>query len=206
MFALKLTLKPIVSGFPSTNFYSFCHLIILTPHGQSRHLFPLIPIQILQRLQETIKWYAKIKENLREQTMSSDPSTNKSPYLTLSQSQVRGKRRPTWRTIALVLLALVSSTSLEYYFLQDQSPDSIKNNLVVLLVFNIILILLFTLIVLITRNLVKLYSERKSQILGAKFQTKLITAFLILTLVPSILLFTVASKLFTLSIGSWFIC
>jgi len=136
--------------------------------------------------------------------MSPNPSTNSPSYLTLSKNQVRGKKNPTWRTIALVLLALVSSTSLEYYFLQDQSPDSIKNNLAVLLVFNVILILLFTLIVLITRNLVKLYSERKSQILGAKFQTKLITAFLILTLVPSILLFTVASKLFTLSIGSWF--
>lgn len=136
--------------------------------------------------------------------MSSDPSTNKPPYLTLSQKKVRNKKNPTWRTIVWVLLALVSSTSLEYYFLQDQSPSSIKNNLTVLLIFNIILILLFTLIVLITRNLVKLYSERKSKILGARFQTKLITAFLILTLVPSILLFTVASKLFTLSIGSWF--
>jgi len=49
-----------------------------------------------------------------------------------------------------------------------------------------------------------LYSERKSKILGAKFQTKLIISFLILTLVPSVLLFTVASKLFTFSIGSWF--
>ena len=88
--------------------------------------------------------------------MAPDPSTNSPPYLTLSQKQVRGKKNPTWRTIAWILLALVSSISLEYYFLQDQSPDSIKNNLAVLLVFNIILILLFTLIVLITRNLVKL--------------------------------------------------
>ncbi|SVB99222.1 uncharacterized protein METZ01_LOCUS252076, partial [marine metagenome] len=102
------------------------------------------------------------------------------------------------------MLALIFSTSLEYYFFQDQSSASIKNNLAVLLVFNIILILLFVLVVLITRNLIKLYSERKSKILGAKFQTKLIISFLILTLVPSVLLFTVASKLFTFSIGSWF--
>ncbi len=136
--------------------------------------------------------------------MSSDPSINNPPYLTLSSKQSQIKKNPAWRTIAWILFALLCSTSLEYYFLQEQSPASVKNNLAVLLIFNIILILLFVLVVLITRNLVKLYSERKSKILGSKFQTKLIVAFLILTLVPSILLFTVASKLFTFSIGSWF--
>jgi two-component system, NtrC family, nitrogen regulation sensor histidine kinase NtrY len=136
--------------------------------------------------------------------MSSDPSINNPPYFTLSQKQVNAKKSPPWRTITWILLALLFSTSLEYYFLQEQSPASVKNNLAVLLIFNIILILLFVLVVLITRNLVKLYSARKSKILGSKFQTKLIVAFLILTLVPSVLLFTVANKLFTFSIGSWF--
>ena len=73
-----------------------------------------------------------------------------------------------------------------------------------MVIFNIILILLVVLIVLITRTLLQLYNERKSDTLGSKFQTKLIIAFLILTLVPSVLLFTVASKLFTYSIESWF--
>ncbi|NIQ02495.1 MAG: hypothetical protein GWM98_20725, partial [Nitrospinaceae bacterium] len=50
-----------------------------------------------------------------------------------------------------------------------------------------ILILLFLLLILITRQLVKLYNERKSKIIGSKFQTKLIIAFLILASVPSIL-------------------
>ena len=59
-------------------------------------------------------------------------------------------------------------------------------------------------ITLIIRNLVKLYNERKSKIIGSKFQTKLIVAFLILALVPSILLFSIANKLFSYSIGNWF--
>ena len=95
-------------------------------------------------------------------------------------------------------------TLLENYFLQANSSSTIGNNITVLAVFNIILILLILLIILITRNLIKVYNERKSKIIGSKFQTKLIIAFLILTLVPSILLFTVASKLFTFSIGNWF--
>ena len=136
--------------------------------------------------------------------MSSDPSINNPTHLTPAQKKSRGKHHPTWRTIIWILLALLSLTSLEYYFIQQQSPASVRNNIAVLLFFNIILVLLFVLVVLITRNLIKLYNERKSRILGSKFQTKLIIAFLILTLVPSILLFTVASKLFTFSIGSWF--
>ena len=136
--------------------------------------------------------------------MSPTYSINNPDYPTPPNKQTQSKKRPTWWTIVWILLTLFGLTSLEYYFIQQQSPASVINNLAVLLVFNIILILLFVLIVLITRNLLKLYNERKSQILGSKFQTKLIIAFLILTLVPSILLFTVASKLFTFSIGSWF--
>ena len=114
------------------------------------------------------------------------------------------KKRPTWTTNIWILFTLLILTSLEYYFFQKTSPASVINNLAVLVIFNIILILLVVLIVLITRTLLQLYNERKSDTLGSKFQTKLIIAFLILTLVPSVLLFTVASKLFTYSIESWF--
>ena len=92
--------------------------------------------------------------------MSSDPSINNPPYLTLTQKKVSGKKGPAWKTIFWILSGLIFSISLEYYFLQEQSPASVKSNLAVLLVFNIILILLLVLVVLITRNLVKLYSER----------------------------------------------
>lgn len=103
-----------------------------------------------------------------------------------------------------MIVALIVSTLIESYFLQAEANSSIANNILILVVFNIIIILLFVLIILITRNLVKVYNERKSKIIGSKFQTKLIIAFLILALVPSILLFMVASKLFTFSIGNWF--
>ena len=109
------------------------------------------------------------------------------------------------RNILVVFSALVLITALEVYFLQKQSPfATISNSIAVLGLFNLMLILLFLLIILITRNLVKIYNERKSKIIGSKFQTKIIIAFLILALVPSILLFFVGSKLFTYSIGKWF--
>lgn len=136
--------------------------------------------------------------------MSSDPSTTKTRLSQPSEKHSRRKRRRTQWTIIAILVSLVGLTFFENYFLRQQTSAPIANNIAVLALFNIILILLFLLIILITRNLVKLYNERKSRIIGSKFQTKLIIAFLILALVPSILLFMVASKLFTFSIGSWF--
>jgi len=137
--------------------------------------------------------------------MSSDPSTNNPEYnSTPFEETTKRRKRPAWWTISYILLTLLGLTTLEYYFIQQQSPATTVNNLTILVIFNVIIILLFVLIVLITRNLVKLYNERKRKLLGSKFQTKLIVAFLILALVPSILLFTVASKLFTFTIGNWF--
>ena len=143
--------------------------------------------------------------DISEATMPSDPLLNQPHiYIPPTEEQLRDKRRRTTITILGVFIALIGMTFLENYFLQAQSASTFGNNITVLAVFNIILILLFLLIILITRNLVKVYNERKSKIIGSKFQTKLIIAFLILALVPSILLFTVASKLFTFSIGNWF--
>jgi len=137
--------------------------------------------------------------------MSSDHSTSSSPpYTPPEEEQLRQKRKRSTYTIFVVIVALIASTLVENYFLEAEANASIANNILVLAVFNIILILLFILIILIIRNLVKVYNERKSKIIGSKFQTKLIIAFLILALVPSILLFMVASKLFTFSIGNWF--
>jgi two-component system, NtrC family, nitrogen regulation sensor histidine kinase NtrY len=137
--------------------------------------------------------------------MPSDPRNHKPlDYIPPTEKQLRDKRKRTTFTALRVFIALIGMTFLENYFLQAQSTSAIGNNIAVLAVFNIILILIFVLIILIMRNLVKVYNERKSKIIGSKFQTKLIIAFLILALVPSILLFTVASKLFTFSIGNWF--
>ena len=138
--------------------------------------------------------------------MSSDPLINNpTPPTSPDPEQIHKKRRMMRRNILVVSLALIIITALEVYFLQKQSPfATISNSIAVLSLFNLMLVFLFLLIVLITRNLVKLYNERKSKIIGSKFQTKIIIAFLILALVPSILLFFVGSKLFTYSIGKWF--
>ena len=138
--------------------------------------------------------------------MSSAPSINSPSFPPPSEEYLQKKKTQTRRVIIGIALSLISLTGLENYVLQQRTSDGtpIANNIAVLVLFNIILILLFILLLLITRNLVKLYNERKSKILGSKFQTKLIVAFLILALFPSILLVVVASKLFSFSVGHWF--
>ena len=135
--------------------------------------------------------------------MPPDPSANNPVYIPLTEEQVRQKKTRARRNIIYIFCAFTVLTLLEVYFLKQQTT-TIADNISVLLLFNVIIILLFLMITLIIRNLVKLYNERKSKIIGSKFQTKLIVAFLILALVPSILLFTIANKLFSYSIGNWF--
>ncbi len=134
--------------------------------------------------------------------MSSDPLISNPFNTPLTETEIKDKRSRARLRLTFIFLTLIGLTWLEVYLLQERS--SISDNIPVLLLFNVILILLVLLIVLIVRNFVKLHNERKSRILGSRFRTKLIVAFLTLALVPSILLFFVASKLFSYSVGNWF--
>ena len=121
-----------------------------------------------------------------------------------SEEYLRRKKRRTIKIAFMVFFVLLILTSIEVYLQQQHVPSPLLNNIIVFALFNIIIILLCVLVLLIFRNLIKLYFERKSNIIGAKFQTKLVLAFMTLALVPSALLFLVASKLFSYSIDSWF--
>ncbi|MCF8724704.1 two-component system nitrogen regulation sensor histidine kinase NtrY [Nitrospina gracilis] len=135
--------------------------------------------------------------------MPFEPLAN-NPYDShLTEDQLRRKKNRARRNLALIILALGLLSYFEFSYLRQQNA-TISDNIPVLLLFNVIIILLVLLVTLIARNLTKLYNERKSLMIGAKFQTKLILAFLTLALVPSVLLFFVASKLFSYSIGTWF--
>ncbi|MBI4826870.1 MAG: HAMP domain-containing protein [Nitrospirae bacterium] len=84
----------------------------------------------------------------------------------------------------------------------EHGPLLIKIGLVFISV-NIILFL-FLLIFFVARNLQHLYSEKKQKTIGSKFRIKLVSAFMGLTLVPSILLFILSHELIKSSIDTWF--
>ena len=80
----------------------------------------------------------------------------------------------------------------------------LASNMAVFALLNLNLIVLLLLVLLLFRNLVKLWFERRQNVIGAKFKTKLVLAFLTLSLVPSTLIFLIASNFITKSIDSWF--
>jgi two-component system nitrogen regulation sensor histidine kinase NtrY len=109
--------------------------------------------------------------------------------------------RPVWIT-ALFLTFSVSLTVL--LFRGIESPSLFSTNILVLTLVNVNITLTILLILLLSRNLIKLYFERRQEPKKTRFKSKLVAAFLGLSMIPSILLFVVASGLLTSSIENWF--
>lgn len=84
----------------------------------------------------------------------------------------------------------------------EHGPLLIKIGLVFISV-NIVLFLLL-LVYFVIRNLFHLYSEKKQKTVGSMLRIKLVTAFMGITLVPSVLLFILSNELITRSIDTWF--
>jgi len=105
--------------------------------------------------------------------------------------------------ISLFLAVTLALTGVEI-LVEKRGASLLGNNILVLTLFNVNLILLVALLLLLSRNIVKFIFERHQKILGSRFRTKLILAFVGFSLIPSILLFIVASGLLTNSIDHWF--
>ncbi|NJL59664.1 MAG: hypothetical protein HC887_08500 [Desulfobacteraceae bacterium] len=65
----------------------------------------------------------------------------------------------------------------------------ISNTILMFALININLLLLILLFFLLFRNVVKLLYDRKRRIMGSKLRTRLVVAFISLTLLPTIVLF-----------------
>lgn len=111
--------------------------------------------------------------------------------------------RPLLVALAFFILAVVL-TAIVVFFQKVEGPSLLANNIIILALVNVDIILLIVLILLLSRNFIKLYLERRQNIMGAKFRTRLVLYFLSAVLIPSVLLFIVASGLLTTAIESWF--
>ena len=79
-------------------------------------------------------------------------------------------------------------------------PDTILLHAITVINIVLVLVLLFVL----GRNLIKLYVDRRHGKLGSKFQTKLMVTYVGLSLVPTIIMFLVASDFIQKSVDRWF--
>ncbi len=119
------------------------------------------------------------------------------------------KPRPRHKRFLIFLLVLVpallllawSQASFNLKFIHPSSPEAT----ILLLVVSAFIFLAFVIFALIlARILLKVYVERRQQQLGSRFKTKMVVAFLALSLVPVCFLFAFAYGLLNRSIDKWF--
>ena len=70
--------------------------------------------------------------------------------------------------------------------------------------FNLNLVLLLLLLFLVVRNAVKLVLDRRRRVLGSKLRTRLVLAFVTLTLLPTLPMYFASTKFVQTALDSWF--
>src|SRR3989338_10428237 len=104
---------------------------------------------------------------------------------------MKSSLRPLWISLAFFVLTVIL-TAIVIFFQKIEGPSHIANNIIVFALLNVNLILLIVLVLLLSRNFIKLYLERRQNIMGAKFRTRLVIYFVSAVLIPSVLLFIIA--------------
>jgi two-component system, NtrC family, nitrogen regulation sensor histidine kinase NtrY len=100
----------------------------------------------------------------------------------------------------LLLTALAIMLQLQYRGFEGPLSD----NILILILINANFLLLAAVIFMTARSLWKLWMERRQGVLGARFRTKLVFAFVSLSFIPPVLLFLIGSGMFTRSIERLF--
>ncbi|MCE5264433.1 MAG: PAS domain-containing protein [Deltaproteobacteria bacterium] len=116
------------------------------------------------------------------------------------------KRRKRERIIIFVTVLLIAViTYLESRVFRGEAVVlPVSGNVLIFGLINVNIILIILLIFLIVRNLVKLIYERRRGIVGSKLRTRLVAAFVSLSLIPTTLLFLVSINFLSYSIDNWF--
>ena len=100
----------------------------------------------------------------------------------------------------VILTALAIVLQIKYRGFEGPLSD----NILIIILINANFLLLVTVIFMTARSLWKLSIERRRGVLGARFRTKLVAAFVSLSFIPPVLLFIIGSGMFTKSIERLF--
>jgi two-component system nitrogen regulation sensor histidine kinase NtrY len=114
------------------------------------------------------------------------------------------RRRRERILIIVTFFFIVALTYIESRLSSVESLIPFSHNVLIFGLININIILILLLIFLIVRNVVKLVYERRHGILGSKLRTKLVAAFVGLSLIPTVVLFLVSVNFLSYSIDHWF--
>jgi two-component system nitrogen regulation sensor histidine kinase NtrY len=122
-------------------------------------------------------------------------------HLTIAE---RRRRKREFIIIAVILIIVASLTIVETRIIHFGADFPVSNTILMFVLININLLLLLLLIFLVVRNLVKLIYARRRKIMGSKLRTRLVIAFIALSLLPTSVLFIFSINFVTNSIEFWF--
>jgi two-component system nitrogen regulation sensor histidine kinase NtrY len=109
-------------------------------------------------------------------------------YLETEKQDLRRRRRERYiiGSLIIVIIFLLTLFCVKVFDLAGLDLP-ISDSILIFSLININAILLLALLFLSMRNLVKLLFERRKKIMGAKLRTKLVLAFITLSLLPTII-------------------
>ncbi|MBU3946774.1 MAG: PAS domain-containing protein [Proteobacteria bacterium] len=125
------------------------------------------------------------------------------PPLTNS-SQERSRRKREGIIIIVIIFVVALLTFIESQIIKFGTDIPVSNTVLMFILINVNLLLLILLIFLVFRNLFKLLYDRKKKAVGAKLRSKLVIAFVTLTLLPTTILFFFSISFITTSTEFWF--
>ncbi len=124
------------------------------------------------------------------------------PLPATDDKEARRRRREIF-FIFLIIFVLLILTTVEFSVHRFRTALPFNDSILFFSMININIILILLLVFLILRNVVKLVFERRRRILGAHLRNKLVAAFVLLSLVPTGILFYVAWSFISRSIEMW---
>lgn len=116
----------------------------------------------------------------------------------------RRKRRRELITSVIVFAAILLLANFALKLSQTSATLPFVNSIFFFGVVNLNVILLAFLVLLIFRNLSKFFFERRRDVLGAKLKSKLVLAFLSLSVIPTVVLFIISSLYINTTFDKWF--
>lgn len=129
-----------------------------------------------------------VNKTMTEQTITSPAS--------LQLREKRKKQRDFFLVLGAVgLIGMLTWVELRYFGIDSY---------LFLAFFNLNFILLLLILFLVVRNVFKLIIERRRKVLGSKLRTRLVMAFVSMSIVPVLLMFFIAVRFVQTSVDYWF--
>jgi two-component system nitrogen regulation sensor histidine kinase NtrY len=128
---------------------------------------------------------------------------HKSSHNTPPPSEQRKRKREAIIIgISLLLISILIATQIHLTRISSEVP--MGGNIVIFALINIITLLIILFVYLLARNIFKLFKEQQLDRMGTRLRTKLVLAFVSLSLFPTLLLFLVSAGYISNSIQNWF--